>query len=332
MKSNEFINEIKKGQKDSNGYTKCWPDKHAEGTKKSKVTGKPVRNCVSNESIDEAANAAQQAAIAVNMKKHHQKPKHMSEDDQIDGMAKGEIQAIIDNATHIQRALEQGINLDGWMYSYVTVCNDHMNSVAEQIGNPDIDEEIDTQINEKNPGLWANIHAKQNRIKHGSGEHMRKPGSKGAPSNSDFKSINAAAKKESIDEELNRQFDAVEAMVDHLAEQHGLDSDTIWDLFETVSDGELLSETAAWQKSSGKNKNGGLNQKGVNSYRREHPGSKLKTAVTTKPSKLKKGGKAANRRKSFCARMKGMKKANTSAKTARDPDSRINKSLRKWNC
>jgi predicted RNase H-like nuclease len=65
----------------------------------------------------------------------------------------------------------------------------------------------------------------------------------------------------------------------------------------------------------------------------EHnPGSKLKTAVTTKPSKLKKGSKSANRRKSFCARMSGMKKKLTSAKTANDPDSRINKSLRKWNC
>jgi hypothetical protein len=93
-----------------------------------------------------------------------------------------------------------------------------------------------------------------------------------------------------------------------------------------------ILESAAWQKSSGKNKNGGLNKKGVNSYRREHPGSKLQTAVTTKPSKLKKGSKASKRRKSFCARMKGMKKHRTGAKTKHDPNSRINKSLRKWNC
>jgi hypothetical protein len=93
---------------------------------------------------------------------------------------------------------------------------------------------------------------------------------------------------------------------------------------------ELLE--AAWQNKSGKNPSGGLNQKGVNSYRREHPGSKLKTAVTTKPSKLKKGSKASKRRKSFCARMKGMKKHRTGAKTAHDPNSRINKSLRKWHC
>lgn len=76
----------------------------------------------------------------------------------------------------------------------------------------------------------------------------------------------------------------------------------------------------------------GLNRKGVESYRKEHPGSKLSTAVTTKPSKLKPGSKAANRRKSFCSRMKGMKAKLTSKETARDPDSRINKSLRKWNC
>jgi len=91
-------------------------------------------------------------------------------------------------------------------------------------------------------------------------------------------------------------------------------------------------KTPAWQRKEGKNPEGGLNKAGVASYRRANPGSKLQTAVTTKPSKLKKGSKASKRRKSFCARMKGMKKRLTSAKTARDPDSRINKSLRKWNC
>ena len=96
--------------------------------------------------------------------------------------------------------------------------------------------------------------------------------------------------------------------------------------------GSVKKKSPAWQRKEGKSESGGLNAKGVASYRKENPGSKLKTAVTTKPSKLKKGSKAAKRRKSFCARMKGMKKRNTSAKTANDPNSRINKSLRKWNC
>jgi hypothetical protein len=95
---------------------------------------------------------------------------------------------------------------------------------------------------------------------------------------------------------------------------------------------QKIEEVAAWQRKEGKNPEGGLNRKGIASYRRENPGSKLSMAVTTKPSKLKPGSKSANRRKSFCARMGGMKKRLTSAKTANDPDSRINKSLRKWNC
>ena len=84
-----------------------------------------------------------------------------------------------------------------------------------------------------------------------------------------------------------------------------------------------IEEGAAWTKKSGKNQSGGLNEKGRKSYERENPGSDLKA-----PSK-----KVGNpRRASFCARMKGMKAKLTSAKTARDPDSRINKSLRAWNC
>ena len=86
--------------------------------------------------------------------------------------------------------------------------------------------------------------------------------------------------------------------------------------------------TEDWQKVNRQDKTDGLSQKAVNAYRRENPGSKLQTAVTEKnPS-----GKRAARRKSFCSRMKGMKARLTSAETARDPDSRINKALRRWNC
>jgi hypothetical protein len=94
----------------------------------------------------------------------------------------------------------------------------------------------------------------------------------------------------------------------------------------------FINETEAWQRKEGQNSEGGLNRKGIESYRAANPGSKLSMAVTTKPSELKAGSKSANRRKSFCARMGGMKKRLTSAKTANDPDSRINKALRKWNC
>jgi len=92
--------------------------------------------------------------------------------------------------------------------------------------------------------------------------------------------------------------------------------------------GEQVEFQEDWQSVNRKDKTDGLSQAAVNAYRRENPGSKLQTAVTEKnPS-----GKRAKRRASFCRRMKGMKSKLTSAKTARDPDSRINKALRRWNC
>jgi hypothetical protein len=92
--------------------------------------------------------------------------------------------------------------------------------------------------------------------------------------------------------------------------------------------GEEVEFDEDWQKVNRQDKTDGLSQAAVKAYRRENPGSKLQTAVTEKnPS-----GKRADRRKSFCRRMKGMKSKLTSAKTSRDPDSRINKALRRWNC
>ena len=132
-----------------------------------------------------------------------------------------------------------------------------------------------------------------------------------------------------IKEEIEQQFDLIEEMVEALAKQHGVDAETIWEDFESVDDYELLSESAAWKRSAGKSKKGGLNAKGVASYRRENPGSKLQMAVTTKPSKLKPGSKAAKRRKSFCARMGGNKGP---MKKPIGKPTRKALALRKWNC
>jgi len=172
------LNEIKKGQKDSNGYTKCWPGKHAEGTKKSSVTGKQVRNCVPNESIEESQQRCKQCG----MTNCSCKP----------GTCKCK-------------------PIAGWI---------------------------------PNKGF-----------------------------------------KKAIDED--------------------------------------------WNKVNHKDKTNGLSQKAVNAYRREHPGSKLQTAVTTKPSKLKPGSKAAKRRKSFCARMSGNKGP---MKTPTGKPTPKALALRRWNC
>ena len=331
---------------------------------------------------------------------------------------------------------------------------DKVNSGHYKLNRPNLEEEQDMEEGKK-PGLWANIHAKQERIKHGSGEHMRKPGSKGAPT--------ADAFKKSATESIEEGYDPVEldwhrwsaALYPdgdgaYALELAGADADTIrniltyvkqnrqvlgqgvgdtrinnyktvkdaiidikkefpdlyqsaqqpqsvaegstqsklqpgthvmlwlgpkdmlpnpprddkkyWDKGVVVDEPEMM--TGSWQvlvKSERKGQSpispqrvfilkqqdieegenwskynhkrvGGMSKKSVNSYRRSHPGSKIQTAVTTKPSKLKKGSKAAKRRASFCARMKGMKKHRTGAKTARDPNSNINKSLRRWHC
>lgn len=224
--SHGTLNEIKKGAKDSNGVTKCWPGKHAEGTKKGK-NGKPVRNCVPNESIEEESK-----------------------------------------------------------------------------------------------GLYYNVNKRK------AAGTSRDASSPKAPTAQAWKDAAKTAKKESLELTPDEQFDIIEEMVEQLALEHGVDPETIWEDFDSVDDNELL-ESAAWRRSAGKSKKGGLNAKGVASYRRENPGSKLQMAVTTKPSKLKAGSKAAKRRKSFCARMGGVKGP---MKKPNGKPTRKALALRKWNC
>jgi hypothetical protein len=210
-------------------------------------------------------------------------------------------------------------------------------------------------LEEGKRGLWDNIHAKRNRIKHGSGERMRKPGSKGAPSAADFK---AAA------ESFEYTFDMLEEAVnsidkgeyDYEGQMARTQLQTILrnskDLVDMLSDEEnmpewvqskitlaqdyitcvrdyLQSREELEEDAKGyKNPTGGLTQKGRDHYNNKY-GSHLKAPVTTPPSELKPGSKAANRRKSFCARMSGvegpMKKPN-------GEPTRKALALRKWNC
>ena len=178
-------------------------------------------------------------------------------------------------------------------------------------------------VDEGKKGLWDNIHARRE-----AGKPKRKPGDKNYP-----KTLN-------VDEGV------MPAAIDpakHRAAQKATKIRNLMKGATTAGEKEAarrktrgpslagehydwrqeLGEGAAWTRKAGKSESGGLNEKGRKSYERENPGSDLKA-----PSK-EPGNK---RRSSFCARMKGMKKKLTSSKTARDPDSRINKSLRAWNC
>jgi hypothetical protein len=138
--------------------------------------------------------------------------------------------------------------------------------------------------------------------------------------------------------EQEQEFDLIESIIDDLAVRNGVDAEMIWEDLETLTDDELYVFAVTtepvmedWQKANKKDRTAGMSQKAVNAYRRENPGSKLKTAVTTKPSKLKKGSKASKRRKSYCSRSRGqMKMHNISC--AKTPDKAICAARRRWNC
>ena len=102
-------------------------------------------------------------------------------------------------------------------------------------------------------------------------------------------------------------------------------ADRAWD---RMTDKDVAED---WQKVNKRDRTSGMSQKAVNAYRREHPGSKLKTAVTTKPSKLKRGSKASKRRKSYCSRSRGQMKMH-SINCSKTPDKAICAARRRWNC
>jgi len=144
--------------------------------------------------------------------------------------------------------------------------------------------------------------------------------------------------------ELEEEFDLIESIINRLAEHNGVDAEVIWEDLDTLTEDELYAFAVTsepimesqgvaedWQKANKSDKTDGMSQKAVNAYRRENPGSKLKTAVTTKPSKLKKGGKASKRRKSYCSRSRGQMKMH-SISCAKTPDKAICKARRRWNC
>ena len=150
----------------------------------------------------------------------------------------------------------------------------------------------------------------------------------------------AGIKPKTESAELEEEFDLIESIIERLAEHNGVDADVIWEDLDTLTEDELyafavtsepIMESEAWQKANKHDRTDGMSQKSVNVYRREHPGSKLKTAVTTKPSKLKKGSKASKRRSSYCSRSRGQMKMH-SISCSKTPDKAICKARRRWNC
>ena len=143
-------------------------------------------------------------------------------------------------------------------------------------------------------------------------------------------------KKEDINE-LAEEFDLIENIIEQIAEQNAVDAELVWEDLESLSDDELYVFAVTqpvmedWQKANKRDKTDGMSQKAVNAYRRENPGSKLKTAVTTKPGKLKRGSKASKRRSSYCSRSAGQQKMHN-IDCSKTPDKAICKARRRWNC
>jgi hypothetical protein len=153
--------------------------------------------------------------------------------------------------------------------------------------------------------------------------------------NKDGRQVPNCVPTESV--ELSEEFDLIESIIEGIAEHNGVDADAVWADLESLTEDELYAFAVTsqlnedWQKANKRDKTDGMSRKAVKAYRRENPGSKLKTAVTTKPSKLKKGSKASKRRSSYCSRSRGqMKMHNISC--AKTPDKAICKARRRWNC
>jgi len=301
MRSNEFITEAIKQRLDA----KCWKGKHKEGTKIK--GGGRVNNCVPNESVAEDIDKKCPPAtqdIALNLK-NRQKA--------INEYGYGPLNPDMPNNKFWMKKVDEW-NLDSAEEAKQSLCG---NCAA-------FDQREDT-LDCIAQGIGSDSGSDDPSIDAGDLGYCRFLKFKCAARRTCDAWVTGGPLTETLT--LEQKFDIIEEMVEHLAEAHGVQADTIWEDFDSVDDNELY-ETAAWRRKEGKNKKGGLNAKGVASYRRENPGSKLQTAVTTKPSKLKPGSKAAKRRKSFCARMGGMK--GPMKKDGKPTRKAL--ALRKWNC
>jgi hypothetical protein len=248
-----------------------------------------------NEFITEAANLAQQAAIAINMKKRHQKPKSEGLNEFAPGSEPG-------GGNYLKALASAWYNMDIEMLQHVI-----------KQGKNALDHHINVQETIEKM-LERGIHCGDGKIRKYSIDYNSNFDGVEIQSHDHYEYADTDDAGNDIDERTGKPWGPYDVV-----EFHGNELD------------ESMMEGETWAKHNNP-RAGGMSDKSVKSYRRSHPGSKIQTAVTTKPSKLKKGSKAAARRKSFCARMRGMKKHRTGAKTAHDPNSNINKSLRRWHC
>jgi hypothetical protein len=264
-------------------------------------------------------------------------------------MAMSQLRSIIRNAQHMHdKLLTPTTNLPEWVQSKITLAEDYIstavNYMSSEIDESYIEESADKGLAAKAKASGVSLSTLRTVYKRGvaAWNSGHRPGT--TPQQWGMARVNSYITKgkgtyHGADKDLReddveeacwkgyRKFGMKKKGDRMVPDCRPVSEDEIQECNGNCTCGKDVDEDSKGHKSP----SGGLTQKGRDYYNRK-TGSNLKAPVTTEPSKLKKGSKSANRRKSFCARMGGMKKRLTSAKTANDPDSRINKALRKWNC
>ena len=339
------LNEIKKGQQDANGYTRCWPGKHAEGTKKGRNGGQ-VRNCVPNESVTEGHSDQQRKVFKKNghpvgevgidresspgvgqyYMKHYASGKDLAGYDSFE-----------EAVAELKHCMKQGVAENKELAEEFDLIENIIEDLADRNGvdSEVIWEDLESLTDDELYVFAVTQEPIMESITESRGGNYEQMGYR--KSDKDKFAL------------LDRTLDAVILTTNNLAQakQEAIEWAEYDDIRTEVIQQDIgrrvftvdgyagaekyLGETEAWQKANNKDKTDGMSRKAVKSYRREHPGSKLQTAVTTKPSKLKKGSKASKRRKSYCSRSKGQMKMH-SISCAKTPDKAICKARRRWNC
>jgi hypothetical protein len=313
MKAKEFIIEGVAGPK------KCWPNHRKVGTQPGtgKNAGKRVNDCkkIKEDEVEESG-----LQYYTGVKKHGKEYMTKAAAAARDGASQKELGALKDKYSKaykeesVEEAEKKGL------YYYVNKRKKAGTSRdASSPKAPTAQAWKDAAKTAKKEGVAeAGSPAQQAAIAINMKKHNKKP------------------KNESL--ELSEEFDMIESIIESIADQHAIDAELVWEDLSMLTDDELYvfavtSEMVNedWQKANKRDKTDGMSQKAVNSYRRENPGSKLKTAVTTKPGKLKKGSKASKRRSSYCSRSAGQQKMHNIS-CSKTPDKAICKARRRWNC
>ena len=285
-------------------------------------------------------------------------------------MARSELSTIIAAAKRLRKKMKGEGNIEAWVQSKITKAADYLDSAADYVDSGEMKEQVadtNTMSDEKPFDIAVKkimnrkdkmtpsqriIALKQAGKLQGVDESAAALLRAGLAAGTALAGMGVVKQAKEVGKKIEARNQQTQKAIDSLRNSYDLEGEVIdekcWPGYKkkgmktmfgkrypncVKAEGfsnwrEEMGLSEDWQSVNRKDKTDGLSPAAVKAYRRENPGSKLQTAVTEKKPK----GKRAARRKSFCSRMSGMKSKLTSAKTARDPDSRINKALRRWNC